>query len=41
MRCQFFIDGKKVGLFAMTEQQHLLGEKYERHDFSWCAEGEM
>jgi hypothetical protein len=23
MRCQFFIDGKKVDLFAMTEQQHL------------------
>ena len=23
MRCQFFIGGKKVGLFAMTEQQHL------------------
>ena len=23
MRCQFFIGGKKLGLFAMTEQQHL------------------
>ena len=23
MRCQFFIGGKKVGLFAMTEQQNL------------------
>ena len=23
MRCQFFIGGKKVDLFAMTEQQHL------------------
>jgi hypothetical protein len=23
MKCQFFIGGKKVGLFAMTEQQHL------------------